>query len=137
MPALDKKSMNRMRFFQLRGLIVVCVLAFSVPSVAQPSEPKPSGPQPAAALTNPAVSLNELAHRLVPLTKAELEPLANAWLAIVRIKTEEIAESQVELLHDPSAATEEAYQEIAAMVEVRAGLFERLSMVVNALESKG
>jgi small conductance mechanosensitive channel len=137
MPAMDKKSVNRMRFIQLRGLIVVCVLAFSVPSLAQAPEPKPSGPQPAAALTNPAIPLNELAHRLVPLTKDELDPLANAWLEIVRIKTEEIAESQVELLHDSSAATEEAYQEIAAMVEVRAGLFERLSMVVNALESKG
>ena len=126
-----------MRFFQLCGLVLVCVLAFSGPSMAQASESETSEVQPAAALIDPTISSKELAYRLVPLTKDELEPLAKAWLKIVRAKTEEIAERQVELLHDPSAATDEAYQTIAKMVEERAGLFERFSMVVNALQGKG
>jgi small conductance mechanosensitive channel len=129
--------MSKMRFSQLCGFVVVCFLALSGPLTAQPAEPKASDVHPVAAVTNPEVSLNELAHRLVPLTKDELDPLAKAWLEIVKAKTEEIAELQVELLDDPSAATDDAYQALATMVEVRAGLFERFSMVVNALQDKG
>ena len=129
--------MKLMTRTQLYGLVIVCILAFSGPSMAQAPEAKTSDVKPVPALINPAVAKDELAHRLVPLTKEELDPLAKAWLEIVRIKTEEIAEHQVELLHDPAAATDDAYQALAKMVEVRAGLFERFSMVVNALQSKG
>ena len=129
--------MKLMTRTQLYGLVIVCILAFSGPSMAQAPEAKTSDVKPAPALINPAVAKDELAHRLVPLTKEELDPLAKAWLEIVRIKTEEIAERQVELLHDPAAATDDAYQALAKMVEVRAGLFEHFSMVVNALQSKG
>ena len=133
----DSKSSARMRFCQLCGLVLVCALAFSGPSIGQAAELEASDVQPAAALINPTIASKDLAYRLVPLTKEELEPLAKAWLEIVRTKTEEIAESQVELLHDPSAATDDAYQAIAKMVEERARLFERFSMVVNALQGKG
>jgi small conductance mechanosensitive channel len=126
-----------MRLFQLCGLILACVFAFSRPLTAQATEAGTYAAPQAAGLTDPAISSTELAYRLVPLTKDELDPLAKAWLEIVSTKTEEIAERQVELLHDPSAATDEAHQTIARMVEERAGLFERFSMVVNALQSKG
>jgi small conductance mechanosensitive channel len=105
--------------------------------MAQATEPETSDVPPAAALIDPAISSNELAYRLVPLTKDELDPLAKAWLEIVRAKTEEIAERQVERLRDPSAATDEANQILARMVEERADLFERFRMVVDALERKG
>ena len=126
-----------MRFSQRCGLVLMCVLAFLGTSMVQASQPETSDVQPAAALIDPAISSKELAYLLVPLTKDELEPLAKAWLDIVRTKTEEIAERQVELLDEPSAATHEAYQVLAKMVEERAGLFERFSMVVNALQGKG
>jgi small conductance mechanosensitive channel len=126
-----------MRSIQLRGLVLVCVLAFSGASMAQGIEPETADLRLAPALVDPAISSNELAHRMVPLTKDELDPLARAWLEIVRAKTEEIAERQVELLRDPSAATDRAYQTLARLVEERAGLFERYSMVVDALQSKG
>lgn len=137
MQANLKKRMARTRFSQLCGFVVVCILTFSGPSMAQPAEAKASDVQPTEALTTPEVSLNELAHRLVPLTKDELDPLAKAWLEIVKVKTAEIAELQVDLLNDPSTATDDTYQALASMVEVRAGLFERFSMVVNALQNKG
>jgi small conductance mechanosensitive channel len=137
MPAYESMRVAGMRLLQICGLFLVCVLAFSGPSMAQTSEPETSVVQPAAALVNPAISSQELAHRLVPLTKDELEPLARAWLEIVRTKTEEIVERQVEVLHDPSTATDETYPTIAKLVEERAGLFERFSMVVDALQQKG
>ena len=137
MPAYDTARVASMRCFQLCGFVLVCALAFSGPSMARASQPQTLDVKPAAALINPTIYSKDLAYRLVPLTKDEFGPLARAWLEIVRVKTEEIAERQVELLHDPSAATGEAYQAIAKMVEDRARLFERFSMVVNALQDKG
>jgi small conductance mechanosensitive channel len=105
--------------------------------MAQGIDPEPPDVRLAPVLLDPAISSDELAYRLIPLTRDELEPLARAWLGIVRARTEEIAERQVELLHNPSAATEEAYRAIARMVEERARLLERFSMVVDALQGKG
>jgi small conductance mechanosensitive channel len=141
MPSYDTTRVASVRFFRLCGLVLGCVLALSEPSIAQAAEPEASDVPPHPTLgpvnTNPAISLDDLAHRLVPLTKDELAPLARDWLKIVKIKTEEIAERQVELLHDPSAATDEAYQIIVSTVEERASLLERFTMVVDALQSKG
>ncbi|MDX8355242.1 mechanosensitive ion channel family protein [Cognatiyoonia sp. IB215182] len=91
----------------------------------------------APELVNPAISTDELAYRLIPLTKDELDPLSGAWLGIVQSKTAEIAARQVDLLNNPSLADDTTFQEIALMVEERAGLFQRFSMVVAAFESKG
>jgi small conductance mechanosensitive channel len=137
MPAYATMWVAGMRIFQFCGLVLAGVLALSGPATAQNTEAETSAAQPAAALIDPAISSKELAYRLVPLTRDELEPLAKDWLAIVRTKTEEIAERQVELLRDPDTATDKAYQTIAKMVEERAGLFERFSMVVDALQKKG
>ena len=41
------------------------------------------------------------------------------------------------LLGAPQTATDAAYEEIARMIEARARVFERFSMVIDALESKG
>lgn len=115
----------------LTGLLALSELAF-----AQDTEAAAKATAPSAELVDPGISTEELAHRLIPLTRQELDPLAKAWLEIVKSKTAEIAERQVAFLNDPSAATEAGYQQLARMVEYRAGLFERLSMVVDALEAK-
>lgn len=118
------------------SLILIDLLAFTGPGIAQDAGPELPAELASSALADPGVSTEELAYRLIPLTKDELEPLAIAWLGIVQAKTREIAEKQVALLNDPSAATDAAYQEIARMVENRASLFERFSMVVTAFERK-
>ncbi len=137
MPTFETMRLAGTWLLRLCGLGLMGVLTFSGPSMAQATEPETSDVQPDAALIDPAIPSNELAHRLVPLTKDELEPLAKAWLEIVRAKTEEIAERQVARLQDPSAATGEANQILAGMVEERADLFERFRMVVDDLQRKG
>ena len=47
--------------------------------MAQNSEPEISEVQTAAALINPTISSKELAYRLVPLTKDQLEPLGSLF----------------------------------------------------------
>lgn len=119
------------------AVILMCLVSLSGPGFSQDAEPEPADVAPSAELVDPGISIEELAHRLIPLTKADLDPLSKAWLDIVQSKTAEISERQVALLDDPSAATDAAFQAIAHLVEDRAGLFERFSMVVSALESKG
>lgn len=122
--------------FGFLSLFLTGIVALSERAFAQDAEAAAVGTTPSAELVDPGISTKELAYRLIPLTREELDPLAKAWLEIVKSKTAEIAERQVALLNDPTAATEAAYQKLAGMVEDRAGLFERFSMVVDAFESK-
>lgn len=133
-PGLPRAATDLLR----AGLVwlLVWLLVLHGSASAQETEPDAADVAPSAQLADPGISTEELAYRLIPLTRDELDPLARGWLEIVQSKTEAISERQVALLKDPSAATDAAYQEIARMVEDRAGLFERFSMVVTALESK-
>jgi small conductance mechanosensitive channel len=121
----------------IRRLVLFILIVLSGPVFAQDADPDPEPLPPATVLVDPNVSTQALAFRLIPLTREELVPLAQSWLEIVRAKTAEIAERQVALLNAPSKRTDEVNQNLARMVEDRAALFERFSMVVNALESKG
>ena len=53
------------------------------------------------------------------------------------IRNQKIADKQISLLRNPEKATDAANQEIVRMVEMRASVFERYTMVVDALERKG
>lgn len=121
----------------LVSLVLIGVLFLPGPVFSQQAEPDPVEAEISAEIVDPDISTDELAYRLIPLTRDELEPLAGAWLEIVQARTAEVSERQIALLDDPSTATDAAYQAIARLVEERARLFERFSMVVNALESKG
>ena len=117
---------------------VLCGLLLPVLALAQNEDASES--ESAAVpdeLVSAAVPAEELAHLLIPLKKEELEALAGEWLDLVQAETQEIADQQVAILRQPEAATDAAYQEIAQMVEARASVFERYSMVVDAFESKG
>lgn len=119
------------------SVLLACLLFLPGLTMAQDTEPATADVVRPAALLEPSIPLNELSHRLIPLTRGELEPVALAWRDIVKTKTQEIADRQVELLQDPNAATDEAYQSLARMVEERAALLQRFTAVVDALQSKG
>ncbi|PUB17226.1 mechanosensitive ion channel family protein [Yoonia sediminilitoris] len=135
--SLSNVAIMRAGQFGLYALLFAIVVWFGSAASAQTTEPSTQDILPAPELLNPDVPTDEFAHQLIPLTKVELEPLAVAWLGIVRATTAEIADRQVAVIREPDAATDETYQEIGDLVARRAGLFERFTMVVNALESKG
>ncbi|MDU8946665.1 mechanosensitive ion channel family protein [Rhodophyticola sp. MJ-SS7] len=126
----------RAAFIWVLGLALIAVCLIAGPALSQNEAPASEEVKLAPELINPGIPMEELAQRVIPLTKGELDPLARAWLSIVRSKTEEIAQRQVELLNDPSAAKDAAFQQLAGLVEERAGLFERFSAIVDSLESK-
>nr|WP_217626336.1 mechanosensitive ion channel domain-containing protein [Salipiger mucosus] len=118
-------------------LFALGLLCLSSPAFSQEAAPEAVDAAPSDQVIDPAISTEELAYRLIPLTKDELETAAKAWLEIVKSKTKEISERQVEFLNDPSKATDGNHQTLAFAVEERAALFERFSMTVDALEQKG
>lgn len=90
-----------------------------------------------SGLANPQIPIKELSHRVVPMKKEQLKPLALAWQEVVKAETEKISEEKIRLNKNPEAATREAYQAVADMVEARMDVFERYTLVVDAFESKG
>ncbi len=88
-------------------------------------------------LTDPAISVEALSHLLVPLTRGELEELGRSWLGIVRAKTQEIADLQAERVQDPAGEDDPRIARIVALVEERALLLERYTLVLESLERKG
>ena len=88
-------------------------------------------------LTDRDISLPELSHLLVPLTKGELEDLSGAWLEILKGKTSEIAELQADRVREPVAEDDPRIPQIVALVEERARVLERYSLVLESLERKG
>lgn len=89
------------------------------------------------ALVDPGLSVSELSHLLVPLTAAELEGTALGWRELVRAKTQEIADLQAERARDPQAENDARIATIVSLVEERARLLERYTLVVDSLERKG
>ena len=85
----------------------------------------------------PEISNPQLAHLLVPLTADELQQVSDAWLGLVREKTEEIARAQADRVGGVDPADERKVARIITLVEQRAKLLEKFTLVVDSLERKG
>lgn len=94
-------------------------------------------PQFSQQLLDPEISTEELALRLVPLTKDELAALAAEWLAIVKDKTQEVMEAQLAISQNDGAVEEAARQHLVELVADRKSLFDKFSTIVNSFEKKG
>ena len=86
-------------------------------------------------INNPSISYDILANLLIPLTRPELEAVSKDWLSIVGQETQKVADLQISFLGREVQASE--YQSLAQLVEKRAGLFQKFTMVVDSLEKKG
>ncbi|WP_211100042.1 mechanosensitive ion channel family protein [Acuticoccus kandeliae] len=91
----------------------------------------------AVEVLDPKISTDELELRLVPLTKAELEKLAQVWLEIVRKKTEEVMAAQVAIMRTEGAVADAARENLTELVAERKGLFDKYSKVISSWEKKG
>lgn len=140
--------MSPIRTFTL-VVLALCTIAFPVTVQGQDTEPDRQGPQvteaPAAPMTSglvalasePGITVAELSHLLVPLTAEELTEVSGIWLDHVREKTAEIARAQAKRVGSADPKDEQAVRSIARMVEQRARLLERYTLVVDSLERKG
>lgn len=105
-----------------------------------PAPPPEAEAAPAAlqGLADPAIDVDVLTLRLIPLTAAELETLAADWLAIVRASTAKVVEEQIRIDSSSAEAVEEAARtRLTEMTEERRALFDKYSGVLDAWELKG
>ncbi|MEE4120759.1 MAG: mechanosensitive ion channel domain-containing protein [Paracoccaceae bacterium] len=146
------------RLALILALFVPLLLAPGPPAVAQdfaPAEAPADVPAPAEAapdessgataeapaypegLGDPAIPLDELRLRLVPLTVEELTALAEAWRANARDATLAVVEQSLAVRAADGAASEADVERRAALMEARGAIFERYAAVVSSLEAKG
>ena len=133
------------------ALLVAAFAAFAFPpnAIGQEGEQDRQEPQVTEAPADPApnelvvlasqpdISVAELSHLLVPLTAEELEEVSGTWLQLVRAKTAEIARAQAERVSSANPSDEAKIAAIVRLVEQRARLLERFTLVVDSLERKG
>jgi small conductance mechanosensitive channel len=89
------------------------------------------------AVTNPAISLEELEIRLVPLTRDELAALAEVWRDILKTITTEAMEDQLALKAAEGAAADAARERLIERGMKRKDTFDRYSAVIDAWDLKG
>lgn len=128
---------SALRLLKICMLLTLLCAAWSGLALAQDGKSELAEPKLPIELLDTGISKEVLAYQLIPLTKAELEQLGMEWLQVVRTKTEEVSDKQVALIRNPDLATDAAYTELAMIVEERAGLLERFTMIVDSLQSKG
>ncbi|RDC72570.1 mechanosensitive ion channel family protein [Rhodovulum sp. 12E13] len=110
------------------------------PAEAAPQEASDAPPEAPAypeGLDDPAIPLDELRLRLVPLTVDELTALAEAWRANARDATLAVVEQSLAVRAADGAASEADVERRAALMEARGAIFERYAAVVSSLEAKG
>lgn len=90
-----------------------------------------------AKVLQPDINIEELELRLAPLTKDELEQLADEWLQVVKFKTEQVTEAQVAMSSSEGAAKEAIREKLTKLSTERNRLFDKYSAVLNAWEKKG
>lgn len=88
-------------------------------------------------LDDPAIPLDELRLRLVPLTVEELTALAEAWRANAREATLAVVERNLELRETGGTEAEAHEAALADLLTARGAIFEKYGAVVTSLESKG
>jgi len=145
--------MQRIRVAKYFALVILTA-SLGVPSAqvsAQEGTEKPPVEAPAPAVTatrgdssslpdtvtNPAISLEELEIRLVPLTRDELAALAEVWRDIVRAKTIEAMEDQLAVKAAEGAAADAARERLIERAAERKDFFDRYLAVIDAWELKG
>ena len=88
-------------------------------------------------LPDPAIDLRELEHRLVPLTREELNELAGNWLEIVRVQTEDVMAAQIAIDRTEGEVADEVTNRVADLVFERNAYFQKFTAVIDAWEKKG
>ena len=92
---------------------LVCVAVAGLPSVAPAAGQ--DGEYTAVTAANPEVPLDELTLRLDPLTRAELEVEAQAWMALLQRKVQQISDAEIAVKHERHEM--ERAQEVAEAAE--------------------
>ncbi len=88
------------------------------------------------AKVDPSISKDVLSISLEPLTKEQLEVLAESWRVEVQATAQQIADAEIAALSEEATATE-GVSPLIGLRERKATLIQRTDMVADALDLKG
>ncbi|GMG82311.1 hypothetical protein LNKW23_15240 [Paralimibaculum aggregatum] len=121
-----------------RGLLALLALALMLAAPAAiAQDAAEDGPALAPEITDTASDIDIFTLRLIPLTKDELAAAAEAWLGIVRDKTEAVIEAQIRLADAEGEAADAARTALAELTTGRKALFDKYATVIDSWEKKG
>lgn len=106
------------------------------PAAEAPAE-EDAGPELSRRVVDPMIDDAELVVRLLPLTVDELKAAAEAWLAIVKAKTREMADAQVAIMQYEGPVEDAVRESLTELSLERKALFDNYNAVVDAWEKKG
>ncbi|GAB5374408.1 MAG: hypothetical protein AcusKO_08700 [Acuticoccus sp.] len=101
------------------------------------AEAAPEAPAVPPTVVAPDIDPEVLQLRLVPLTKAELETAAKAWLDIVKAKTSEVSETMVAIASETGDVPQARRDQLAELIAERKSLFDNYAKVIAAWALKG
>jgi len=128
----------------LSMLLIVSPMA-AVAQATDETAPAADGAEGAAAdapaypagLDDPAIALDELRFRLLPLTIDQLTPLAQAWRDNAQAITQEAVDLTLRVREADPETVDDLKQRRKAVQQEREALFEKYAAVVSSLEGKG
>ena len=103
---------------------LIAFFSIAVPLQAQDSE------------IDPGISKDVLSISLEPLTKEQLEVLAESWRVEVQAAAQEIADAEIATLSEETT-TPEGESPLVGLQEKKAALIQRTELVADALDLKG
>lgn len=104
---------------------------------AAEAAPEADGPALPPTVVAPDIRPEVLQLRLVPLTKAELEEAAKAWLDIVKAKTSAVSEAMVAVAEAGDDVPQARREELNTLIAERKSLFDNYAKVISAWSLKG
>ncbi len=126
--------MKTLRTHALTLLLALAAALAAVPAWAQDGDPPPEN---ARTAFQQEIDLTELAHRLKPLTKQQLEVEAKAWQQLLRATQIEVSGLRVESLSAQGAELEAKRERLAKLVSQRTRIYDRNRAVLGELQLKG
>lgn len=140
-PVPGVTSLPTVSFLWVAFLAIFCMAGYSpvyAQEVSAGSAKSSSEPSYPPGLDDPAIDLEELQLRLIPLTLDQLRPLASAWLALASDATQAAVDKSLEVRALAEGPAQKALRgERLALLRERGDVFERFQAVVTALEVKG
>ena len=117
-------------------LLVMCLVALSpLTGIAAEGEKKPP-PEPITT-GNADIAIEELNHRLKPLTKDDLAVEADGWLQVIKKHSQELSDTQIAALTAKDDEKTQLLESVSKLQEQQTRLIDRLNAVIEEFRSKG
>ena len=122
----------------IRTAWIAALVSFSLAAGAAWSAEERSAPKaPLVPVVAPDTPDAEIALRLSPLTRDDLAQEAQAWLSVLKARTQEVVDMRLALQNATGAEADRLQEALAPLAEQRREISGKLSAVLDAWEAKG